>query len=86
MSKNLSGDIVYTLMPNWAYPRKSSTHGTRFNYDTHVPLIFYGKGINRGVTNIKKDVIDIAPTIATVLGINSPIASTGQVIHEAIDD
>jgi len=85
MSKNFSGDIVYTLMLNWAYPRKSSTHGTRFNYDTHVPLIFYGKGINRGVTNIKKDVIDIASTIAFLLGISSPSCSTGDVIYEVLD-
>ena len=85
MSKNLSGDIVYTLMPNWAYPRKSSTHGTRFNYDTHVPLIFYGKGIKRGATNRKTDVIDIAPTIASLLGISSPSGSTGDVIYEVLD-
>ena len=85
-NKNLSGDIVYTLMPNWTYPRKGSTHGSRFDHDTHVPLIFYGNGIKKGSISRRTDVIDIAPTIATVLGINSPIASTGQVIHEAIDD
>ena len=85
-NKNLSGDIVYTLMPSWTYPRKGSTHGSRFDHDTHVPLIFYGNGIKKGSISRRTDVIDIAPTIATVLGINSPIASTGQVIHEAIDD
>lgn len=84
-NKNLSGDIVYTLMPNWVYPRKGSTHGTRFNHDTHVPLIFYGKGIKRGVTNRKTDVIDIAPTIASLLGISSPSGSTGDVIYEVLD-
>ena len=85
-NNNLSGVIVYTLMPNWTYPRKGSTHGSRFDHDTHVPLIFYGNGIKKGSISRRTDVIDIAPTVATVLGINSPIASTGQVIHEAIDD
>jgi len=84
-NKNMSGDIVYTLMPNWTYPRKGSTHGTRFNHDTHVPLIFYGKGINKGVTNRKTDVIDIAPTIASLLGISSPSGSIGEVIYEVLD-
>ncbi|MDA8588747.1 alkaline phosphatase family protein [Flavobacteriaceae bacterium] len=85
-NKNLSGDIIYTMMPNWTYYRKGSTHGTRFNHDTHVPLLLYGNGIKKGSTNRKTDVIDIAPTIASVLGINSPNASTGKVIFEAIDD
>ena len=85
-NKNLSGDIVYTLMPNWKSPRKGSTHGSMYDHDTHVPLIFYGNGIKKGSISRRTDVIDIAPTIATVLGINSPDGSTGQVIHEAIDD
>ena len=58
----------------------------RFNHDTHVPLILYGKGIKKGSISRKTDVIDIAPTVASVLGINSPNGSTGQVIFEAIDD
>jgi len=83
---NLSGDIMYTMMPNWTYYRKGSTHGRRFNHDTHVPLILFGNGIKKGSTNRETDVIDIAPTVAAVLGINSPNASTGRVIFEAIDD
>jgi predicted AlkP superfamily pyrophosphatase or phosphodiesterase len=85
-NKNISGDIVFTIMPNWVYYRKGSTHGRRFNHHTHVPLIFFGNGIKKGSTSRETDVIDIAPTIASVLGINSPNASTGKVIFEAIDD
>ncbi|MDA1019688.1 MAG: alkaline phosphatase family protein [Bacteroidetes bacterium] len=85
-NKNLSGDIIYTFTPNWTYPRKGSTHGSMFDHDTHVPLIFYGKGIKKGSISRRTDIIDIAPTIATVLGISSPNSSTGQVINEAIDD
>ena len=85
-NKNLSGDIVYTMMPNWVYYRKGSTHGRRFNQHTHVPLILFGDGIKRGSISRETDVIDIAPTIASVLGISSPNATTGKVIFEAIDD
>ena len=45
-----------------------------------------GNGIKKGSISRRTDVIDIAPTIATVLGINSPDGSTGQVIQEVIDD
>jgi predicted AlkP superfamily pyrophosphatase or phosphodiesterase len=85
-NKNISGDIVFTIMPNWVYYRKGSTHGRRFNHHTHVPLIFFGNGIKKGSISRETDVIDIAPTIASVLGINSPNASTGKVIFEAIYD
>ena len=85
-NKNLSGDIVYTIMPNWVYYRKGSTHGRRFNQHTHVPLILFGNGIKSGSISRETDVIDIAPTIASVLGISSPNSTTGKVIFEAIDD
>ena len=74
------------MMPNWVYYRKGSTHGRRFNQHTHVPLILFGDGIKRGSISRETDVIDIAPTIASVLGISSPNATTGKVIFEAIDD
>ena len=85
-NKNISGDIVYTIMPNWAYYRKGSTHGRRFTHDTHVPLILFGNGIKKGSTSRETEVIDIATTIASILGINSPNSSTGKVIYEAISD
>jgi predicted AlkP superfamily pyrophosphatase or phosphodiesterase len=83
---NLSGDIVYTIMPNWTFFRKGSTHGRKYNHHTHVPLILFGNGVKKGSISRETDVIDIAPTIATILGINSPNSSTGKVIYEAIDD
>jgi arylsulfatase A-like enzyme len=43
-------------------------------------------GLRKDLLSRETDVIDIAPTIASVLGINSPNASTGKVIFEAIDD
>lgn len=73
-------------MPNWVYYRKGSTHGRRFNQHTHVPLILFGNGIKSGSISRETDVIDIAPTIASVLGISSPNSTTGKVIFEAIDD
>ncbi len=38
-----SGDVIYSLAPgwiDWSSPRGSS-HGTLYDYDAHVPLIFH---------------------------------------------
>ena len=53
-------------------------------YDTHVPIIFYGKGIKPGSSYERHNVKDIAPTLAAILGINFPILTTGNVLSDAI--
>jgi predicted AlkP superfamily pyrophosphatase or phosphodiesterase len=81
-----SGDLVFGFLPNYiSYPEKGSTHGTGFNYDTHAPLLFYGKGIRKGSSFNKTYITDIAPTIAALLGIANPNGTTGEVIVEVLD-
>ncbi|SDB54207.1 Predicted pyrophosphatase or phosphodiesterase, AlkP superfamily [Flavobacteriaceae bacterium MAR_2010_188] len=74
-----SGDVIYAYDPGFlSYPTTGSSHGSSFNYDTHVPLIFYGKGIKRGYTYSRTEVIDIAPTMSALLGISFPNTSVGN--------
>lgn len=74
-----SGDVVFVLDPAYIiYSETGSTHGTAFNYDTHVPLIFYGKGIKHGSTSEMTVIPDIAPTVSTLLGIQFPSATSGK--------
>lgn len=78
-----SGDVVIILEPGLIeYKTKGTTHGSAYTYDTHVPLIFYGKGINPGTTVRHIDITDIAPTLAQMLGIQPPNGTTGKVIGE----
>lgn len=80
-----SGDVIYVLEPaTISYSHTGSTHGSPYNYDTHVPIIFYGAGINHGQSYQLSRTIDIAPTITALLGINAPNAATGQPLEEAI--
>jgi predicted AlkP superfamily pyrophosphatase or phosphodiesterase len=73
-----SGEIVVLLQPGWIeYSKKGTTHGSPYPYDTHVPLLFYGRGIKPGRSVEKVGIGDIAPTIATMLGIGLPSGSTG---------
>lgn len=74
-----SGDIVFVLDPAYViYPETGSMHGSAFSYDTHVPLIFYGKGIKHGSSTQMNVIPDIAPTISTLLGIQFPSATSGK--------
>jgi predicted AlkP superfamily phosphohydrolase/phosphomutase len=47
-------------------------------------MIFYGNGIKKGVSKKRYEIIDIAPTIANLLKIEVPNASTGKIIDEAL--
>lgn len=74
-----SGDVIYVYDPSvMSYSLTGSSHGTSFNYDTHVPLLLFGKGIKHGKTLKKTSITDIAPTMSAVLGISFPNGATGQ--------
>lgn len=81
-----SGDVIIVDdIAHIAYSRTGSTHGSGLNYDTHVPLLFFGAGIQQGET-LKKTVIpDIAPTISALLGISFPNGATGQPLGFVLD-
>lgn len=80
-----SGDIMYQLEPAVIkYYSTGSTHGSSQSYDTHVPLLFYGYGIEQGSTYKRTEIIDIAPTISSLLGISFPNAATGNPIIEVL--
>ncbi|MFT6370068.1 MAG: putative AlkP superfamily pyrophosphatase or phosphodiesterase [Maribacter sp.] len=76
-----SGDVLLVLKPGFiSYGKTGSTHGSPQIYDTHVPLLFFGKGIKKGSTVERTEIPDIAPTIAALLGISFPSGSTGKPI------
>ena len=82
-----SGDVVFVLKPAIiSYSKTGSTHGSGFSYDTHAPLIFFGKGIPHGDTSKRSEIIDIAPTISTILGISFPSANSGKPLYEMLDN
>jgi len=69
-SQMRSGDVMYVPNPGViSYSMTGSTHGSGMPYDTHVPLLFFGQGINHGSTTEKTNITDIAPTISALLNI-----------------
>ncbi|MEO6081141.1 MAG: alkaline phosphatase family protein [Steroidobacteraceae bacterium] len=84
-----SGDVLYIHEPNWLAGRPgSSTHGSPYSYDTHVPMIFWGPAtlVRSGQYAGDAAVHDIAPTLAAMLGIATPSGSLGRVLAEIMPE
>jgi predicted AlkP superfamily pyrophosphatase or phosphodiesterase len=80
-----SGDVIYMLLPGYIAKRTyGTTHGSAFIYDTHVPLLLYGNGIQKGQTFKRTKISDIAPTICALLEVSNPTGVTGNPIGEAL--
>ncbi len=65
-------------------PARGTDHTSPYNYDTHVPLAFYGLPFQPGTYRISVEPIDLVPTLASLLGINAPTHSVGRVLTEAL--
>jgi arylsulfatase A-like enzyme len=61
-----------------------ATHGSPYTYDTHVPTIIMGPGVNPGRYLEAATPADIAPTLSALLRITAPSNVTGRVLIEAI--
>ena len=60
------------------FKKGGTTHGSCYHYDTHVPFLLFGKGIQQAIISEKVEITDIAPTIATLLGIAAPQGTVGS--------
>ena len=81
-----SGDVLLVPSVGYiSYGKTGSTHGSPQIYDTHVPLLLYGKGIKQGSTVTRTEIPDIAPTIAALLGMAFPSGTTGRPIGEVLE-
>jgi hypothetical protein len=63
---------------------KGTDHASPYNYDTHVPLAFYGIPFQPGSYRTHAEPVDLAVTLASLLGINPPSSAIGRVLTEAI--
>jgi Type I phosphodiesterase / nucleotide pyrophosphatase len=61
-----------------------TTHFSPWSYDRHVPLGFYGAPFTPGIYHGRVQPVDLAATLASLLGVNQPSASVGTVLAQAI--
>jgi predicted AlkP superfamily pyrophosphatase or phosphodiesterase len=59
-------------------------HASPYTYDTHVPLAFYGLPFQPGTYRTHSEPVDLAVTLASLLGINAPTHAIGRVLTEAL--
>jgi len=74
-----SMDVVYIPKRNFIERATAgTTHGTPYDYDTHVPQVWYGAGVPPGVHRERVAVEDLAPTLAALLGVTLPPEAKGK--------
>jgi predicted AlkP superfamily pyrophosphatase or phosphodiesterase len=80
-----SGDIQIILKPQYSDRENAGAdHATWYNYDTKLPLIFFGWKVPKGTSYREVYITDVAPTVAAMLRIQPPNASIGKVLGEVV--
>lgn len=78
-----SGDIILSLSPAWVENGDYVTnHNSPYEYDSHVPLIWYGWSVNRSSVTRKVNMIELAATLSSLCKISVPNACDGEPMTE----
>ena len=77
-------DFVITLTRYSYWYRATATHGSPYDQDAHVPIIFYGAGIKPGRYTTFARTVDMAPTLARLLGVQPTEKLDGVPLTQAI--
>ena len=79
-----SGNVLFVLESGYlgksiddAASRKGTSHGSAYSYDTHVPLLWYGKNIPKKQVFERIEIIDIVPTLSQMLNLQNPSCTMG---------
>jgi predicted AlkP superfamily pyrophosphatase or phosphodiesterase len=80
------GDLLIQLHPYWLplSTRFATTHGAPYSYDTRVPMLVFGAGVQPGRYLRPVEAIDAASTVAGLLRISRPAADQGRPLAEAL--
>jgi predicted AlkP superfamily pyrophosphatase or phosphodiesterase len=78
-----SGDIIINLKPAWVENGKYVTnHNSPYEYDSHVPLVWYGWTVNRASVTRKINMNEIAATLSSLCRVQVPNACVGDPMTE----
>jgi predicted AlkP superfamily pyrophosphatase or phosphodiesterase len=86
-----SGDVFIVFEPNWFINdfdglTVASTHGSPWSYDTYVPIVFAGAGLNAQTVDRAVHTVDVAVTLSIFLGIKPPSGSAGIPLKEVLEE
>lgn len=79
-----SGDLMLNFLPGWIEerPHTKGLSGSMYDYDTHVPLVFFGWKIPSRQVAETVDMTCVAPTLARIMHISRPTGSDGTTLKE----
>jgi predicted AlkP superfamily pyrophosphatase or phosphodiesterase len=78
-----SGDVMISLNPGWIEKNDNATgHNSPYEYDSHVPLIWYGWTASRASVTRNISIRDIAVTLSVLCKVPLPNAANGEPLQE----
>ena len=80
-----SGDVSLVYEPGYVPGGHGTSHFSPYRYDRHVPVLFMGPGIKAGHYDAEIQPNDIAATLATLLNVQTPSGSSGQVLTQMLE-
>jgi predicted AlkP superfamily pyrophosphatase or phosphodiesterase len=89
-SPTRSGDIFIVFEPNrfindFDGLTVASTHGSPWRYDSYVPVVFAGPGIAARRVARRVETVDVAPTLALLIGAKPPSGAVGVPLIEIVE-
>lgn len=75
-------DVIVIMKPYYLGGTEGTGHGSPYDYDSHVPLIFYGSSVRQGVYGDRVGISDVAPTLAAILEVETPSGNVGHVLKQ----
>jgi predicted AlkP superfamily pyrophosphatase or phosphodiesterase len=72
--------VEVRFVEGWLPNDRGTGHGTPYWYDRHVPVLFMGPGVLAGRDSTRVATVDVAPTLARMLGVAAPAELDGKVL------
>jgi predicted AlkP superfamily pyrophosphatase or phosphodiesterase len=84
-----SGNIYVVFNPGWFINDLDGlsvavVHGSPWRYDTYFPIIFAGYGVKPQIISRRVHTVDVALTLATIVGAKPPSGASGEVLLEVL--
>jgi predicted AlkP superfamily pyrophosphatase or phosphodiesterase len=77
-------ELIVTLTPLSIFGGNVASHASGYDYDSSVPLIFYGDGVKPGRITDFVRTVDLAPTLAAIAGVKPSEKLDGVVLKKAL--
>ena len=81
---NVPIELIVTLTPLSTFGGNVASHASGYDYDSHVPLIFYGAGVKPGRVTEFVRTVDLAPTLAAIVGVKPTEPLDGVVLKKGL--